>query len=109
MMDQTHIGYTYWQQPPRQVMPWIKYIPVDSINNESVDTSQAFSEENIQKSEEKYVFYELNRLRFHRNNTLYKAINAKNIQWKVIPDIGRDGDGITTFPVTANEQILKCK
>ena len=33
MMDQTHIGYTYWQQPPRQVMPWIKiYIPVDSIN-----------------------------------------------------------------------------
>ncbi|HEV2480667.1 MAG TPA: glycosyhydrolase, partial [Puia sp.] len=26
------------------------------------------------------------------------------IQWKVIPGIGRDGDGITSFPVTAADQ-----
>ena len=31
MMDQTHIGYTYWQQPPRQKMPEVKYIPTDSV------------------------------------------------------------------------------
>ena len=31
MMDQTHIGYTYWQQPPRQKMPDVKYIPKDSV------------------------------------------------------------------------------
>lgn len=24
MMDQIHIGYTYWQQPDKQVMPKIK-------------------------------------------------------------------------------------
>src|SRR4029078_13523847 len=30
MMDQTHIGYTYWQQPPRQKMPEVKYLPADS-------------------------------------------------------------------------------
>jgi hypothetical protein len=28
MMDQTHIGYTYWQQPPRNKMPEVKYINV---------------------------------------------------------------------------------
>jgi hypothetical protein len=28
MMDQTHIGYTYWQQPPNDVMPEVKVIHV---------------------------------------------------------------------------------
>jgi hypothetical protein len=28
MMDQTHIGYTYWQEPPRNVMPRIDVIQV---------------------------------------------------------------------------------
>ena len=26
MMDQTHIGYTYWQQPEKQIMPEVKYV-----------------------------------------------------------------------------------
>ena len=26
MMDQTHIGYTYWQEPPRNTMPAVKEI-----------------------------------------------------------------------------------
>src|SRR5206468_4280442 len=28
MMDQTHIGYTYWQEPPRDVMPRVDEIHV---------------------------------------------------------------------------------
>lgn len=28
MMDQTHIGYTYWQQPPTNVMPAVRKITV---------------------------------------------------------------------------------
>jgi hypothetical protein len=28
MMDQTHIGYTYWQEPPRNVMPRVDMIQV---------------------------------------------------------------------------------
>ena len=28
MMDQTHIGYTYWQEPPRNVMPRVDLIQV---------------------------------------------------------------------------------
>jgi hypothetical protein len=30
MMDQTHIGYTYWQEPPRNVMPRVDVIQVPS-------------------------------------------------------------------------------
>jgi hypothetical protein len=33
-------------------------------------------------------------------------VDATDITWKVIPGIGRDGDGVTTFPVTANEQSI---
>jgi hypothetical protein len=28
MMDQTHIGYTYWQQPEKNAMPRVDYIPL---------------------------------------------------------------------------------
>jgi hypothetical protein len=34
-----------------------------------------------------------------------KAINSRNIKWKVIPDIGRDGSGISSFPVTASAKL----
>jgi len=30
MMDQTHIGYTYWQQPPNNTMPAVKTISISS-------------------------------------------------------------------------------
>jgi hypothetical protein len=33
-----------------------------------------------------------------------KAVGKPGIHWKSIPDIGRDGSGITTFPVTASFQ-----
>jgi hypothetical protein len=34
MMDQTHIGYTYWQQPEKNAMPELKYIQLkDSVES----------------------------------------------------------------------------
>lgn len=30
MMDQTHIGYTYWQQPPTNVMPRVEQIEIQT-------------------------------------------------------------------------------
>src|SRR5574338_355715 len=35
MMDQTHIGYTYWQQPPFNKMPEVKYVLDNSKKDES--------------------------------------------------------------------------
>jgi hypothetical protein len=37
MMDQTHIGYTYWQQPPRNTMPAVKEIELPEAAAMGVD------------------------------------------------------------------------
>ncbi|RBM20857.1 glycosyl hydrolase 115 family protein [Streptomyces sp. PT12] len=31
----------------------------------------------------------------------WRAVNTSGVSWQVIPDIGRTGDGVTPFPVTA--------
>ena len=36
MMDQTHIGYTYWQEPPRNVMPRVDVIQVPATSEMGV-------------------------------------------------------------------------
>jgi hypothetical protein len=38
MMDQTHIGYTYWQEPPRNTMPAVKEIVLPDAAAMGVDT-----------------------------------------------------------------------
>jgi hypothetical protein len=37
-------------------------------------------------------------------NHFTKAINGNGINWKILPDHGRTGSAITTFPVAANDQ-----
>jgi hypothetical protein len=107
MMDQTHIGYTYWQQPDKQKMPEVKYI--SDTATETITTVAALAktaEALIPGNSESNIFYKKNS---------YVSINAvhytnkkeaADIQWKVIPDIGKDGDGITTFPVTVSTQSI---
>lgn len=81
MMSQTHIGYTYWQQPPVNKMPVIKdSAPVQASIN---DNGRYISIEAAHSA---------------------KTINTGGINWKIIPGIGRTGSGITTFPVTAKMQ-----
>ncbi|MFI5186857.1 MAG: glycosyl hydrolase 115 family protein [Chitinophagales bacterium] len=107
MMDQTHIGYTYWQQPNKQKIPEVKYIPKDSIiEHPGYDPYRSFnsSEDQIAKNTNGDIFHELNGHVSIEAAHYTKKIDANNINWKVIPDIGRDGDGITAFPLTANEQ-----
>jgi hypothetical protein len=107
MMDQTHIGYTYWQQPPINKMPEVKYVPKDSIIEQGikVDVRNITAENLIPKSLKGNFFYEKDGYVSIQASHFTKAINTSNIHWKVIPDIGRDGSGITTFPVTASAQI----
>jgi len=37
MMDQTHIGYTYWQEPPKNTMPAVKEIEIPEAAAMGVD------------------------------------------------------------------------
>jgi hypothetical protein len=43
MMDQTHIGYTYWQEPPANAMPSVKEIEVPEAAEMGVSTEGSVS------------------------------------------------------------------
>ena len=108
MMDQTHIGYTYWQQPDMNNMPAIKYISKEEAADEivKVDVKSITAKNLIPANATGNIFYEQDRYVSINASHYLKAVNTSLIHWKVIPDIGRDGDGITTLPVTANEQNI---
>ena len=41
MMDQTHLGYTYWQEPPKNTMPAVKEIELANAAAMGVDAEAA--------------------------------------------------------------------
>lgn len=107
MMAQAHIGYTYWQQPPQQKMPEVKYVPVDSIKSIASwsDSATTIFTNNLNTGNYKgNKFYEKNGYVSIQADHFSKAISANGISWLVLPDHGRTGSAITTFPVTSANQ-----
>jgi hypothetical protein len=106
MMDQTHIGYTYWQQPNRQKIPIVSYVPDDSVKVKIDTTKTARSKAPVPAGLKGNTFYqdEANGVSIEAHH-FSRAINANGISWKVLPDLGRTGSAITTIPVTAKEQV----
>lgn len=76
MMDQVRIGYTYWQQPEKAVMP---------ATMKSANSQQHWFEE-----KEGAISIEV--ANFNRKKDL------KHASWQVIPNLGKTKDGISTFP-----------
>ena len=104
MMDQTHIGYTYWQQPPRQRMPVVRYVPKDSIVPKP---NAAFPEIRVATTPRGitgHVFLEQNGFVSIDANHYTRAHSSNGIIWKVLADHGKTGSAITTLPVTSDEQ-----
>ena len=104
MMSQTHIGYTYWQQPPFNTMPAVQYVPADSaVEQATLIRGQSETAEHlIPRTAKGNVFFEKDGYVSMEAANYTVAKNAGGISWKAIPNIGRTGDGITTFPVTAS-------
>jgi hypothetical protein len=105
MMDQTHIGYTYWQQPSRNRMPDVKYVLKDSAKVPDI-LDMVSETAKIPKNYKGNIFYEENGYASIEADHYTKAINANGVTWKVLPDHGRTGSAITIFPVTAASQSL---
>ena len=76
MMDQVRIGYTYWQQPERSVMPALVRV---EPTNKGIFT-------------EKDGYISMEAANFSRKN------ESANVRWELIPDLGKTLSGITTFP-----------
>ncbi|MEP6684181.1 MAG: hypothetical protein ABJA35_13015, partial [Parafilimonas sp.] len=115
MMDQTHIGYTYWQQPEKQKMPEVKYVQtqnkIASDSSKIITQKVSITDTTVEMSElienkKSNLFYELNGYVSIEAAHYTTKKDANNIHWKIIPNIGKDGDGITTFPVTALTQNI---
>lgn len=108
MMSQTHIGYTNWQQPPVQKMPEIKYLPQDSVISAMRDSLMVPSAKHkVPKNSGRNLFFERDYMVSIDASHFTKAINRNGISWKVLPDHGRTGNAITSFPVTAPTQTTK--
>lgn len=106
MMSQAHIGYTNWQQPPHQKMPEVNYLSAGDIHDHS---STAYIGKPIRTSlsdipKKITAFFEADSKISIEAAHFTKANAGKDICWKILPDHGRTGDAITSFPVTAASQ-----
>jgi hypothetical protein len=108
MMDQTHIGYTYWQQPPFNKIPVVKYLAKDSIASpmdKAYPVTNRSSQYKMPYELKGNVFFQVNNIVSIDADHFTRALNNNNIRWKIVPDLGRTGNAVTTFPVTAATQI----
>ena len=97
MMDQTHIGYTYWQQPPVDKMPEVQTLaqatapallpPAGALPTAGAVGSGPFIEA------DGYVSIEA--AHYHR------AVDGAGVRWQPLPDLGRTLGAVTSQPSTA--------
>lgn len=84
MMDQVRIGYSSWNEPPRAIMPAVRYLPEPA----TASVSRVFVEA------DGYIAMEA--------ASYAAASSAPGIQWTEIPDLGKTVSAMTTLPVTAS-------
>jgi hypothetical protein len=111
MMRQTHIGYRWWQEPPRNSMPKLTYVSggaageaSDSIIDSTAPSKPRTALSLVPASAKGNLFYENNGYVSMEAEHYTSVVNRNGIVLKVIPGIGRTGGGLTAFPVTAPEQ-----
>ncbi|MEA5258414.1 glycosyl hydrolase 115 family protein [Arcicella aquatica] len=105
MMSQTHIGYTYWQQPVKQKIPVVKYVLADSVAEQKDLGVKTVKKAQIPTGQKGNIFYQDEQKGVSIDANHYsKAINTNGIKWTVLPDHGRTGSAITAFPVVGKEQ-----
>ncbi|MCC3153136.1 glycosyl hydrolase 115 family protein [Hymenobacter sp. BT770] len=105
MMDQTHIGYTNWQQPPVDKMPEVQTLagPATAAASAAPVAPATTAKPSVSASpgtgfveNDGYVSIEAEHYT--------KAVGAGPVTWQHLPDLGRTLGGVTTFPVTAAPQ-----
>jgi hypothetical protein len=88
MMLQTHIGYTTWQQPDRQVLPEVKRITTQETPKQlmfagSRAVSASASKDDVMGIEAPHFA---------------TAVDGAGLTWRVIPNLGRTLGAVTAFP-----------
>lgn len=114
MMDQTHIGYTYWQQPLKNKMPEVMYVHSNAALQTSGTNGTGANDEKpakkrstpFSKSNNEYFFAETDGYISIEAAHYSTAVTTPQIKWQVIPNLGRTVSAITPMPVTAEAQSI---
>lgn len=80
MMLQTHIGYTNWQQPEKQVMPEVKRVTGKRRSVADPQQDKADVATTIEAGD--YA----------------QAVGGKGLRWQVIPHLGRTREAVLALP-----------
>lgn len=83
IMDQTHIGYTSWDEPRGgNIMPRVTRISPEEAKQGG------------------YLFYEKNGVVVMEAEHYFQTTSGTNAKWTVIPDLGRTLSGMALLPYT---------
>ena len=107
MMAQTHIGYTGWQQPEKNVAPETKRIEVP--NNAVDDGAKKLPPTGLphpSSSKAAGAFVEHDGYIAIEAEHYARAVAARDIAWHTIPNLGRTLSGVIALPLTAAASTL---
>ena len=88
MMAQTHIGYTGWQQPERQVMPEVKRVTTQRVAKPIVFAPVSTASDTTAKSDVTAI----------EAPHYSRAVNGKGLTWRAIPQLGRTLGAVVALP-----------
>ncbi|MDR2621280.1 MAG: glycosyl hydrolase 115 family protein [Dysgonamonadaceae bacterium] len=83
-MDQVRIGYTSWNNPPHNILPELEYVYPGAPQEKRFIESDG------------YISIEAHHFA--------RAKGDENIRWEIIPNLGKTGSAVTTFPQNAYPQ-----
>ncbi|MBR1668281.1 MAG: glycosyl hydrolase 115 family protein [Bacteroidaceae bacterium] len=87
MMDEIHIGYRSWNNPPRNIMPAVKRVDVDAAT-----------------AGEELVFQPKKVIAILEADAFANKTDAKEASWQVVPDLGIWKAGVALFPYTKSTE-----
>lgn len=96
-MDQTHIGYTSWNDPKTNIMPKVVYL--DKKPSEKKIAYPSYTP--TAQPSAPYAFVEKDKYVAIEAAHASRMIDGKNVKWLEIPRFGKTLSGMTTWPQTA--------
>ncbi|GAB3823289.1 glycosyl hydrolase 115 family protein [Hymenobacter jeollabukensis] len=105
MMDQTHIGYTYWQQPEQQAMPVVQTLAAGAAKAPALVPASAPVPATSTVAPG-VGFVETDGYVSIEAEHYSRAVNGNGVSWQVLPDFGRTLSGVTVLPATAPAVVL---
>lgn len=103
MMDQIHIGYTYWNQPEERTMPRVRRVE-EEMADVTIKLPSYEAPHMSGTASGPYVFEERDGYVSIEAEHYTRSSDGPQAQWCIIPELGRTLSGITPQPATASTE-----